>query len=340
MSNVGRVRSRAVLAAAALALTACGVGDLADLVGGSDDAGEGLDPADVEAVFGNDDDADDEEPKDDAHALDDDLTLEDDGPSDGDEGSSVPDDDARADDATQDGTGDRDADDRDADGGSAGTAQVEAACTDADTNLEPGVPPAAERVEQASGDLTGDGRDDTIITYAVGDADRPTFLLRIEAASGYVVEVPLDGASASADVRPLGAASFGGDRDVAFVIEGAGASGINVGLWALHDLADQPCALAPVSGPDHADARTFAIGGSTGHASNMACEDRTGDDEPELVVVEAQADGDGGYTWRESAWSWPDGGELLGAGVADGTVAELSELSSRFGADCPGVDLP
>ena len=331
MSNVGRFPSVAVLAGVALALTACGVGDLVGLGSGSDDAGEGLDPADVEAVFGSDDaddDADDEEPSDN------DLAREDDEPS-TDEEPSAPDDDGGAADATED-----DPDDRGVGDDAAGTAQVEAACTDADTNLEAAVPSAAERVEQASGDLTGDGRDDTIITYAIGDADNPAFRLRIDAASGYVVEVPLDDASAIADVRPLGAASFGGDRDVAFVIEGSGASGVNVALWALHDQPDAPCALLPVTVPDHTVPRTFAIGGSAGQASSLACEDDTGDGETELIVTEAEADGDGGYTWRQSAWTWPDGGELLGAGVAEGTVADLSDLTAQLGADCPGVDLP
>ncbi len=336
MSNVDRFRSIAVLAGAALVLSACGVGDLVGLGSGSDDAGEGLDPADVDAVFGGDEDAtDDEDPGDEDLALEDDEPSEDDAPSDGDDGGDDGRDDEGVDDATVD-----DADEGDAGDDAAGTAQVEAACTDADTNLEPGVPADAERVEQASGDLLGDGQDDTIYTYAVGDADSPTFLLRIEAASGFVVEAPLDDAAAIADVRPLGAASFGGDRDVAFVIENSGASGINVGLWALHDQPDAPCALLPVTIPDHTVSRTFAVGGSTGHASNLACRDFTGDGATELIVTEAEADGDGHYDWRQSAWSWHDGGELLDAGLAEGTVADLADLGDQLGADCPGVDLP
>ncbi len=358
MTNVDRFRSVAVLAGAALALTACGVGDLVDLAGSGDDVGEGLDAEDVEAVFGDDDPGDDPSDEDLADG-DDDPSVEEDEPSapDGegrDDESSEPDHEGREDEGADDsgadagdGDGSVDGDDQDggdasADGGddSAGTAHFEAPCTDADTNLEAGVPAAAERVEQATGDLTGDGQDDTILTYAIGDPDSPTFLLRIEAASGYVVEVPLDDASAIADVRPLGAASFGGDRDVAFVVEDSGASGINVGLWALHDQPDAPCALLPVTVPDHTVSRTFAVGGSTGHASSLACDDYTGDGATELIVTEAEADGDGGYTWREVAFFWHDGGELLDAGLDDGTVAELSDLDAQLGADCPGVDLP
>lgn len=218
---------------------------------------------------------------------------------------------------------------------------VEAPCTADDTMLEPEPPPIAERVEEATGDLTGDGHPDRIITYAIVAGEHVNFFLRFVAASGYVVEVPLDDVREITPLRPLGAAAIGSAREVAFVLEGSGAAAAGVSLWALHDLEGQPCALMRVTIPDHTISPLFPVGGTVGSASGLACDDIDGSGTDELVVrslTPSEDDPDGWYDWSEQAWSWPGAGELQFVGEDSGR-ASVDELDG-FGLDCPGVAEP
>ncbi len=319
MGTTRRVRNRAVLAVAALVATACGGAEVDELIPSAD-------PQDATG------DAD--EP-----------------PGSSDDATAAADDAAAADDL--DGAASRSADDH-ADGAAEGSgddsdaasaAEVEddepgvAVCTSDDTQLSPGVPDAATRVEQASGDLTGDGIDDTVATYAIGEGDDAVFLLRVETATGYVVEASLDDAAAMAPVGPLGVADVGPAQGVAMVVEASGAAGVNVALWGLHDHGEGACALRPVTVPDHTVERTFGVGGTTGHASGLRCEDVSGDGGDELVVVTAER-ADDGYDWRETAWRWPGAGALEHVATDEGSVAELEELDGGLGLGCPGVEAP
>lgn len=330
---------RSIVAAggAALLVSACSVGDLAELVTGVDIDEGTLDElaTDTAEETHEEDRADeaDDGPTDPA----DEVGTDGDGsgdaegePDDGDDptGTAGSEDSEPADDGAEQAA---DADDAGAPG-----AEGQAACTGADSALEPGVPDQAERVEQATGDLTGDGNDDTIITYAVGDG---VFMLRFETASGYVVEASLDDASEVAPVQPLGAASIGGDREVAWVLESTGASGVNVGLWALHEQDDHPCALLPVTIPDHTADRTFSIGGTASGFSALACGDATGDGSSELRVLRAEAAGDDQFTYQTSAWSWDGAGALTFVTGDEGTVDDPAALDDGQWTHCDGVDL-
>jgi hypothetical protein len=216
--------------------------------------------------------------------------------------------------------------------------QVAAPCTAADTGLDAALPPEAERVEQAAGDLTGDGQADQIITYAIGSGADSIFYLRVVTASGYVVERELDEASAMAPVAPLGAAALGGDREVTFVLESSGASGFNVALFGLHDWDDDPCALLPVTIPDHTVPRAFPVGGSVGQASGLGCDEVGG--QPALLVTTAQQNAGGEHDWHQTSWRWFDAGALEFVDEDSTVVASGDTLPGVGEVACPGVAAP
>ncbi|MCC5948411.1 MAG: hypothetical protein JJT89_08125 [Nitriliruptoraceae bacterium] len=251
------------------------------------------------------------------------------------------DDPAEDEDADEPEEGDPAQDDADPDGSTDAEAAGEptTACTDADTMLEAGVPDIAERVEQVTGDLTGDGLDDTVTTYAIGDDDDAVFLLRMETASGFVVERSLDDATALAAVQPLGVRALGGTRGVAFVIEQTSASGPLIGLYALHDTPDAGCALLPVTIPDTSTSRLFAVGGSVSTLSGLRCVEGT-DGAGALAVTDARSDGADGYDWVSGTYTWPDGGELLDADLALGEGDDLDTIEDRLGFACGDMTLP
>lgn len=216
--------------------------------------------------------------------------------------------------------------------------EIDSPCDADDTRLDAELPVDAERIEQTVGDLTGDGMQDEVITYAMSSGDATTYYLRVVTGSGYVVERQLEDASDLAPVQPLGAAALGGDREVAFVLESAGASGFNIALFGLHDLDDEPCPLLPVTIADHTVARQFTIGGTVGASSGLGCAEVGGT--PALTVTQAERSSDGGYEWTRAAYHWPDAGELR---FADDDVAAIPEGEDVPGVgilDCPGMTLP
>lgn len=211
----------------------------------------------------------------------------------------------------------------------------EAPCTAADTMLEAELPPQAERIETATGDLTGDGQADELITYSIGSGSSLQFWFRVVAASGYVVERPLDEAAEISPVQPLGAAALGGTREVAFVLEHSGASGVSVALYALHANDGEACALLPVTIPDHTVPRHFIIGGTVAQASGLGCGEVQGTSA--LLVTRAEQRSDGDHDWYQTAWHWPDAGALRFAGEDTATIADGDQIPSVGGIDCAGM---
>ena len=223
-----------------------------------------------------------------------------------------------------------------ADEGPAGHAA--APCRGDDTMLSADLPAEAEYVQAATGDLTGDGQPDELITYALDFGDAPIFYLRIATASGYIAERELEAAVDLYPVMPLGAASLGGDREVAFVLEGSGASGFGVSLFALHDWDDDPCALLPVTIADHTVPRMFPIGGTVGQSSGLGCGEEGG--VPALTVTNAQQSSDGGYDWTRFSYHWPDAGELQFAADEMAVIPEGDDIPGVGELDCAGMSLP
>lgn len=215
---------------------------------------------------------------------------------------------------------------------------VAAPCTGEDTMLSADLPAGAEHVQTATGDLTGDGQPDELITYAIDPGDSLIFTLRIVTDSGYIAERELEAAVDLYPVMPLGAASLGGDREVAFVLEGSGASGFGVSLFALHDWDDDPCALLPVTIPDHTAPRMFPIGGTVGQSSGLGCAEVGR--RAALTVTRAEQTTGGGYEWMRSTWHWNDQGALEFVDDEQATIAEGDDLPGVGELDCEGIDLP
>ncbi len=214
-------------------------------------------------------------------------------------------------------------------------------CPASASNLDPDLASNAQRVEEAVGDLDGDDRPDRLVTYKQGD--QGSFFFRVVLATGYVVEAPLDQASDMAPVKPLGATTIGADRQVAFVVEQAGASTANLSLWAMPDYPDQPCGLSRVTIADPTSPTLFPVGGSAGAGSGLQCRDMDGDGATDLVVRSISAEGDDTYSWSEQGWHWPGQDALRGVGQADGTFHEPDdhdEIGSFHSFDCPGVPAP
>jgi hypothetical protein len=208
-----------------------------------------------------------------------------------------------------------------------------AACTGDDTMLEQTLPPEAEDVQTTNGDMAGDGQVDEVLTYRIGSI----YYVRIVAASGYIVERELEDASDLAPVAPLGTLNLGGDRDVVLVLESAGASGQNVALFAIHDWDDEPCALGPVTIPDHTVPRTFAIGGTVGQSSGLGCTEVAG--APALTVSEATQSADG-YDWMQTTWRWFDRGALEFVSDEMASIPQGDDLPGIGQLDCAGMALP
>lgn len=206
-------------------------------------------------------------------------------------------------------------------------------------------PPEAERLEEASADLDGDGAEDRLLTFAFDDGSQTQFFLRVYTDAGFSTEVVLDEASALAPVRPLGGADIGAGRDVAFIQERVGASAAVVTLWGLHDLDAEPCALARVTVPDHTAGVGFPVGGSSGSGSGLVCRDVDGDGADDLVARSVQSVGDDTYESTFEAWSWPGAGALTFVGGSDEPATyrhpeDREEIEASYGLDCAGVAAP
>lgn len=208
-------------------------------------------------------------------------------------------------------------------------------CTADDGTLPAVSPDTVERFEEAAGDLTGDGQPDRLITYAAADGG---FHLRVETAAGFMTETTLDHATAMAPVAPLGAAALGGDREVAFIVESAGPSGLGISLWGLHDRDDDPCALGRVTIPDHTAPVTFTVGGTVGQASGLGCSEVAG--APALLVRTAEQTGDGAYAWTETAWRWLDRDALIFVAADEQSIPEGDDLPGVGVLECTGVATP
>lgn len=215
-----------------------------------------------------------------------------------------------------------------------------APCTADDSRLEPGVPGQAERVEEVTADLDGDGAADRVVTYAVEGEDATTFHLRVVTDAGYVVEASLDAADAFAPVQPLGAARIGTDRDVVFVAEAASASAVLVSLWGLAETEGRPCALSRVATDDAEGDPLFRLGGSLAGGGGLACRDVDGDDGAELVVSSTTRTDDERWEWHEQALTWSGSGLLQPVGEDSGTVDSEEETAPYLGLDCDGVASP
>ncbi len=190
------------------------------------------------------------------------------------------------------------------------TTTAEPACPEAD------LPTNTAALSEAGGDVDGDGRADVLSTYLVDDAE---WHLHVELARGGGADVALD-AFASEAVTVLGGADVDGDgADEIWARTGAGASATILGLARFAN-----CTLTQVTFIGGRPAE-FAIGGSVGTASGLACEV---DDDVEVVpdahltAFTATNSGDDQYEIEATGYTL-DGAVLVRTGT------ETTSVSSR-----------
>jgi hypothetical protein len=132
-------------------------------------------------------------------------------------------------------------------------------CTEA-----PPAPGEALDLTSLSTDLSGDGLDDELATYAVPSENQ--WHIRISYGAGGSVDEAIEGSSLVAAARPIGGHDIDGDeRAEAFVTVGSGASTILVGLYVVGD-----CGLSRVTVEGFP--AVFPVGATVGNASGLRCE--------------------------------------------------------------------
>lgn len=197
----------------------------------------------------------------------------------------------------------------------------------------PPVPAGAPASAPTTADVDGDGRPDTVTTYAVGDQPDPRSHIRLQRSGAPGGEVDAEvrddlGLGGGQLVRVLGASSIGGPGATIFVQLGRGASTSFVGLFGLDG-----CTLGPVAPAGGQSA--LAIGGSVTHLSGVRC---TG-----AGLEVATFASDDGQTYTGTVQAYRRAGLTL---VADGppTPRTLSADDPDFDAltslRCDGVQPP
>lgn len=138
------------------------------------------------------------------------------------------------------------------------------------------LPPAGARdVTEVEADVDLDGAADRVLSYRRSDGSGR---VAVELAAGGSAAVDAGAAGAIEGPAPLsilGGAELGGDGETVFVVTGAGASVVVIGLFQLVD-----CTLTPVTFPSGQTVE-LPVGGGITHADGITCTD--GDDGVRLV---------------------------------------------------------
>lgn len=208
--------------------------------------------------------------------------------------------------------------------------------------IDPRLPRGAGCAVAAEGDLDGDGRADSVLSYAAVGADRlaTRWLLRAVLGSGEISEVAVD--------RPyqfavLGNADVDGDgRQEVFARVEQGASTEFAGVFTLDDDGRLTRVAEEGRGP-----LQFAYSGSVMHGDGGSC---TGlpDGRPGLVIRTVERlDESQPYRWRETDYEWLGNGAVRSAGTRQGTIdapdgpdGPNARLAPFFEFTCGGLRLP
>jgi hypothetical protein len=213
-----------------------------------------------------------------------------------------------------------------------------APCTEAN---DPRLPRGAGCAVAAEGDLDGDGRADSVLSYAAVGADgRATrWLLRAVLGSGEVSEVAVD--------RPyqfavLGTADVDGDgRQEVFARVEQGASTEFAGVFTLAG-GRLRRVMEEGKGP-----LQFAYSGSVLHGDGGSCT-ALPDGRPGLVIRTVERlDESQPYRWRETDHEWLGNGAVRAAGTRQGTIDASdgpngpdARLAPFFEFTCGALRLP
>jgi hypothetical protein len=187
------------------------------------------------------------------------------------------------------------------------------------------LPADASDISHVSGDVDGSGSPDAVNVYSSGGAAH----VLVELAANGTAGATITDADASDQVTPraLGTARLGGDRDVAFVRIGSGASTSLVALYTVRG-----CELVRLTLPGH---DSFAIGGTITHLDGLQCSAGM------LRVYSATTDD--GETYATSAQSARvENGAMYEDGQPiTGTITSRDPGLETLGSlDCTGVEAP
>ena len=191
----------------------------------------------------------------------------------------------------------------------------------------PAAPPlAAGTVAYAGGigDFDGDGQSDQIATYQAGP---DSWRLRVTFADGGGADAAITDAEDFAPPRPIGGFDIDGEgTDEVFISVGAGASTVQLGLFAVAG-----CVVSRVT--EGGAAAVFAVGASIGNVSGVVC---PGDGTIHRVFAQYVAEDvyEGGFA------PYALEGAVLTAFPGDGAGFTADEAFALAILDCGSLSLP
>ena len=212
-------------------------------------------------------------------------------------------------------------------------------CDPRGSDLPTEVPNGAERVAEATGDLDGDGVPDRLVTWALTlDEDQVVHRLRVVTGSGFVAEAELDQADSMADVRPLGTVPVGDGVAGALVVEGVGASSVQVSLWGLHAVDGAGCDLGRLTVADDSSPVTFPVGATAATKAGLWCHEVDGTPTVTVRTATVDPEDEDQFDWQSADLVWSGAGALQMVARDTGTVS-AAEVEPYGTLACPGITL-
>ena len=172
------------------------------------------------------------------------------------------------------------------------TAVTLAACA---TSTSAVIPDAATDVSSVTGDVDGDGADDTVTVFLDQSGRR---WVHMELDYGYAAAIPLETGSIAGEA--VGTVRFGGSDAVALVKVSEGASTEQFGVFAFLgcDVVYTTYEVLGIRGEPLVVPTWFTAGASVAHASGLAC--------TPMGVVQTYSQFNGGTDWENGPWDITD----------------------------------
>lgn len=192
-----------------------------------------------------------------------------------------------------------------------------------------GVPDGATNVVNASGDVDGDGKDDMLLSYLVGES---SWHLQVRLSGGGGADLAI-ATSSPGNVEVLGGADVNGDgRDEMWARTGSGASATILGLATFVD-----CNLVRVTFGGREPAE-LPVGGSVGTAAGVECAAH-GDPSADLTTYTATNTGDDQYEVEATEYAL-EGTSLIQKGRTTSRATAGDETFIRAsGFSCNGLSV-
>lgn len=184
----------------------------------------------------------------------------------------------------------------------------------------------ANDVTEANGDIDGDGADDRVVSYRLGDGSR---VIGVDLARGATATFNLGDAELAgpSPLSVLGGIPLAPDAETVLAVTGAGASVVIVQLFQL-----EGCDLVPVT-VDNSVLVELPVGGGITHGDGLTCRDET--------LVQRSATSFDGETFEASETTYRlEGTTLLEVASETSTLTRGPDddvINSYYTIDCPGL---